>query len=117
MFQTRPTSNIVLRKTRVIIPPFLVLCVGAYFAFHTVQGDHGLIALSQTQNQIRQAEATLAALESERDHLDKKVARLRPDQLDLDLLDEEARKSLGYTASGDIVVLKPQPTIKKQTAK
>lgn len=69
-----------------------------YLGAHAVTGRQGLVAYVGLQAQERALAADLATLETERDALQKRAARLAPDTLDLDYLDERARVLL---AAGD----------------
>jgi len=69
-----------------------------YLGAHAVTGRQGLVAYVDLQGQERALEARIAVLEAERAHLEARAARLRPETLDLDYLDERARITL---AAGD----------------
>lgn len=69
-----------------------------YLAAHAVTGHQGLLAFVDLQAQERALESRVASLDSERDALEARAARLRPETLDLDYLDERARITL---AAGD----------------
>jgi cell division protein FtsB len=45
------------------------------------------------------------ALRLEREILEKKVASMRPGQVDKDLLDEKVRLTLGFTRSDELLVV------------
>jgi cell division protein FtsB len=47
-------------RARQIIGPVLGFALCAYFAYHLVEGDRGLLALWNLQTQVRDAKATLA---------------------------------------------------------
>jgi cell division protein FtsB len=78
--------------------------LAAYFTFAAVQGEFGLFRRIQIeageQGLIRQ----LAALELEVAVMENKTRRLSDNFLDLDLLDEQARKVLGYVRGDEIVI-------------
>ncbi|HWB45904.1 MAG TPA: septum formation initiator family protein [Hyphomicrobiaceae bacterium] len=74
-----------------------------YLGAHAVTGPQGLIAYVDVQAQERTLEHQLADLNSERDELKARAARLQTGSLDLDYLDERARITL---AAGD-----PQETV------
>lgn len=96
------------RRARHVIGPFLGLTAVVYFAYHTVQGDRGLLAWWRLNQDIKQAEATLSQLEDARDNLDHRVQLLRPDHLDADMLEERARLMLNMGRDDEIVVLRPR---------
>jgi cell division protein FtsB len=69
-----------------------------YLGAHAVTGRQGLVAYVDLQAQERALEQRVAGLEQEHADLEARAARLRPETLDLDYLDERARITL---AAGD----------------
>ncbi|MBM3599133.1 MAG: septum formation initiator family protein [Alphaproteobacteria bacterium] len=78
--------------------------VVAYFAYHLVEGDRGLLAMRYLKQEIVQTRTMLQGLEAERGALEARVALLRPSGLDPDMLDERARLMLNLAAPGEIVI-------------
>jgi cell division protein FtsB len=95
------------RRARHVVGPFLGLTLVVYFAYHTVQGDRGLMAWWQLNQDVKQAEETLAQLEDTRATLDRRAVLLRPDHLDPDMLEERARLMLNMGRDDEVVVLRP----------
>jgi len=75
-----------------------------YLGFHTVSGERGVFALLREKARLGQLQTQLVEVKEKRQELEKKVANLRSDNLDLDLLDEQARKVLGTTGKGEVVL-------------
>ncbi|MEM8569924.1 MAG: septum formation initiator family protein [Pseudomonadota bacterium] len=75
-----------------------------YLAFTALQGSHGLVRLVEVREQESELSAQLSALVSERAELENKVRLLSNDSLDLDLLDERARKVLTLGSTNEIMV-------------
>jgi cell division protein FtsB len=94
-------------RARQIIGPVLGFALCAYFAYHLVEGDRGLLALWNLQTQVRDAKATLAQLDAEWAPLAEHVALLQGNHLDRDYLDERVRAMLNYGAPNEIVVYYP----------
>jgi cell division protein FtsB len=92
------------RRARQIVGPILGISLVAYFAYHLVQGDRGLIAMLGLM-QVKTAQATLDASEAERLPLANRVALLRNDHLDRDMLDERVRTVLNAADSREIIVM------------
>ncbi len=92
------------RRARLIIGPVCGISLVAYFAYHMIQGDRGLTAWLRLSEQIKTAQATRDAIETERRALDQHVALLRPDHLDRDMLDERARAALNLIAPDERVI-------------
>ncbi len=99
--------NEIRRRARHVVGPFLGLTAVVYFAYHTVQGDRGLMAWWRLNQEIKQAEESLAQIEEARDNLDHRARLLRPDHLDPDMLEERARLMLNMGRDDEVVVLRP----------
>jgi cell division protein FtsB len=95
------------RRARLIVGPVLGVSLCAYFAYHLVEGDRGLLAWQRVSRQVRDARATLAETEAERAALERHVALLRPEHIDRDMLDERARLELDLVGPNDVVILTP----------
>ena len=93
------------RRGRHVVVPTLWVLVTGYFGFHAVNGDYGLSAWFQLNQEITTAEAELASVEATRAELDHRVGLMRRDSIDPDLLDEQARRSLGFVAGDEVVIL------------
>jgi cell division protein FtsB len=76
-----------------------------YFGYHAVVGSRGLLAWRQLNQDIAASERELAAVRAERQALEDKVRRLRPDALDPDLIDELARRHLSLAGPLDVIIL------------
>jgi cell division protein FtsB len=74
-----------------------------YLGAHAVTGRQGLVAYVDLQAQERALESRLATVERERAQLEARAARLRPETLDLDYLDERARITLAAGDSQELV--------------
>ena len=81
-----------------------------YFGYHAVVGSRGLLAWRQLNHEIAATELELAAVRAERQALEDKVRRLRPDSLDADLIDELARRDLSLAAPLDVIILLDEET-------
>ena len=87
------------------IGPLLGAALVFYFGYYAVHGDRGLVALARMQNQIEQSSAELETLRAERIALERRVRGLRPESLDLDILEERARTLLNYAHPDDMIIL------------
>ena len=76
-----------------------------YFGYHAVVGSRGLLAWRQLKEEIAATERELAAVRAEREALEDKVHRLRPESLDPDLIDELARRHLSLAGPLDVIIL------------
>jgi cell division protein FtsB len=92
------------RRLRHIIGPLIGVGAVAYFAYHTVEGDRGLLAWIRLKNEILEAELQLAKVTTERQALEHRVLLLRPDHLDPDMLEERARAMLNMGREDEVVI-------------
>jgi cell division protein FtsB len=69
-----------------------------------VHGERGLRAHRNFNAEIAALNTQLASLEAERKALEAQVARFAPNSVDRDLLEEEARESLGWLHPNDRVI-------------
>lgn len=76
----------------------------AYLVFHLIQGNRGLLALFKIQTIVQHEQATLTNLEQKSAVLSHHICLLRPQNLDLDLLDECARTGLNVAESDEIIL-------------
>jgi len=97
----------VRKRTRAAIAPFLLLMMVVYFGTSFVNGDRGLLAWLRLNDEIAVARADLADLEAERGLMEHRIGLLRPDSLDLDMLDERARLLLGFARPDEVLVYTP----------
>jgi cell division protein FtsB len=75
-----------------------------YFGYHTVQGDRSIIAYLRLNSQLARVNIELAESNEARAILTRRVNLLRPDNLDRDMLDEQARHILGLAHPHDVVI-------------
>lgn len=81
-----------------------ILAICMFFAYSAVNGEFGLFRLFQVQAVESRLEAELDILSTERAQLQNRTKRLSNEYLDLDLLDEQARKVLGMARGDEIVI-------------
>lgn len=93
------------RRLRHLMGPLIGVGAVAYFAYHTVEGDRGVLAWVRMKNEILEAEMQLAKVTTERQALEHRVLLLRPDHLDPDMLEERARIMLNMGREDEVVVL------------
>jgi cell division protein FtsB len=74
-----------------------------YLGAHAVTGHQGLLAYVDLQAQEHVLEQRVEALEEERAALEARAARMRPETLDLEYLDERARLTLAAGDSEELV--------------
>ncbi len=81
-----------------------------YVGYQSVQGERGLLGWIERSVEADRTRAEVAALADERRKLERRVSRLRSDNLDLDLLDQEARRLLNLGHPDEEVLFRDRPT-------
>ena len=94
------------RRPSIGIVFYFAICVslGVYFTFAAVQGDYGLFQRLQYEAEANALQAELDDMRLQVAYLENKTLRLSDNYLDLDLLDEQARRVLGVVRSDEIVI-------------
>jgi cell division protein FtsB len=80
-----------------------------YFGVNAYDGNYGLRARQDLDQQIAQLSGELATLKVERAGWERRVALLRPESIDPDMLDERARVLLNYADPRDLTLRLKQP--------
>jgi cell division protein FtsB len=96
------------RRGRHVAGSILGALVFAYFLFHAVQGDRGVLAWMQVQQQIAEVETQLSGIRAERDWWERRTALLRSDGLDPDLLEERVRVVTGLARNDEFIIIDAQ---------
>ncbi|HEU5020141.1 MAG TPA: septum formation initiator family protein [Pseudolabrys sp.] len=90
--------------TTLALYAFAALYIG-YFAANAFTGPHGLRAQKDLDKRLTKMRAELAELKAERARWQRRVALLRGDQIDPDLLDERAHALVGLVDPRDVILL------------
>jgi cell division protein FtsB len=104
------------RHARQAIIPVLGISLLTYFSYHAIQGERGLFAWIQLNQQLKQTRALADAVASQRDELENRVRRLSSGSLDTDLLDERVRSMLNLARADEVVIMLPQQPAADATA-
>jgi len=88
-----------------LVLPLIFAGIAWYFGHHAFDGDRGLVAMRQMDREIAEAKEVLARLDAERDRLERRANLLRPQGLDPDMLEEEARRLLNMGRPDDVVIM------------
>jgi cell division protein FtsB len=82
----------------------VVAALIGYLAFAALQGEYGLFRLFQAEAEARGLQSELDGLRAERAALADKTRRLSTGSVDLELLDEQARRVLGLGRPDEIII-------------
>lgn len=104
---TRQTVGRKPLRLRHLVPPCLMLVLGAYLTYHALQGDRGYVAWGELTRQRIETDNELLALRAGNEELMKNIRLLSGPAPDPDFLDERVRDVLGFSADGETVILIP----------
>lgn len=84
--------------------PLLLAFALFYLAFHAVSGERGLYAWFRESKRLEFLQASLKETQAKREGYERNIKLLRPESIDLDMLDEQARQVLGFVGADEVVV-------------
>lgn len=83
---------------------FAALFLILYFGLITIFGNKGLLELNTLKDKIRNKEITKKEAFSKMKAKKHMVDSMNSSSLDLDLLDEQTRKTLGYVGENEVIL-------------
>jgi len=90
---------------RHLVIPCIAAVSLAYFGFHGITGNLGLTSKAEYEQRLAGLEAELQALSTERAMLETRTAALSDGSLQRDVIDEQARLSLGLANANELILL------------
>lgn len=75
-----------------------------YLCFHAISGERGFYAWLKETRKLTIMRAELEQLKAEREEYERKIRLMSPSSLDLDMLDEQTRRVLGFVGKDEVVV-------------
>jgi len=76
-----------------------------FFAWHAWEGPRGFRFNEKLKSQSTQLIDDLAAIQKQRTGFERRVALLRPESVDPDMLDEMARQTLDIARPNELIIL------------
>ncbi len=101
MLITRQRKRSILQRLWL---PVVAAGVLAYFGYHTFNGDFGIWARDRLVAEAERLTTERDRLVAEREALEIRVAAVRPESLDADVVDMLARQALGLMRPDEITV-------------
>lgn len=93
---------------RQAVGPTLAVSIFAYFAYHAIEGDRGLLAWMQLTQDVAASQAELDKVTQVREKLDHETSLMRSNAIDPDMLDEKARAVLGLVRKDEVIIVAPK---------
>lgn len=81
-----------------------IVTVFAYFLFHAITGENGLLSYIKTKKQVEKQTENLESIERELASFKRNVKLLSNESLDPDLLEERCRIILNYSDPNDTTI-------------
>lgn len=98
------SNSPVIRRLKQAVAPVIAFTVMAYFIFHSVEGERGLLTYWSMQDRVAEIADVLDETTERRKVLEQHVMSLRAAHLDPDLLDERARAMLNAAHPDDLII-------------
>lgn len=102
MYAIRKSSKFQSKKIFLIAVSVLLIF---YCVYQAVQGDRGLSSLFYFSKKHNILSEEIEKLRAERLDIENKVNALKSESLDIDLLDEQVRKVLGYAHENETIYM------------
>lgn len=99
-----------LHLARAAALPAACITVMAYFIFHAVSGNAGLLAWQGYRAERASVETDAARVAASKAALQHQVALLDPRHVDRDYADERVRRDLGVVGPNEVII--PMPDVK-----
>ena len=84
--------------------PLLTVGFVSYFGYHAFHGAFGVWAMDRLEAEAAQLTAERDRIRAEREGMERRVALVRPDSLDADTVDMQARTALNLMRSDEVVI-------------
>ena len=99
-------KSLILKNKIVLYLSFVItFFIFIYLVYFFINGQRGLLKYLYLVKQAEEYNHTLANLKAENDYYIDRTKRLQPNTVDLDFLDEQARKKLGLIDKNEIVII------------
>lgn len=76
----------------------------SYFGYHTFNGDFGIWARERLVTEAERLTVERDRLLADREAMERRVASVRPESLDADVIDMHARQALGMMRPDEVVI-------------
>ena len=82
--------------------------IALYFLWHGVHGERGLKAGAEYELQLASLRQERDVIRAQRMQWEARLALVKGEKIDADVLDEEAHRTLGRVGKNELVILLPQ---------
>jgi cell division protein FtsB len=104
---------VIRRRLRAVLIPLALYAVSgsaaSYFVWHAYNGNRGLKAKEEYRQKIQTLTVKLHELQDEREGWERRVSMMAAETIDRDLLEEQARVTLGRIQKDELVLFLKKP--------
>ncbi|MDR2645716.1 MAG: septum formation initiator family protein [Holosporaceae bacterium] len=101
-------SPSIKKNFQLIASNIVWISIIGYFVFHIFSGARGAVSWAKSSKEAVLLEKELKVLKEENEFLENKISRMRSDNLDPDLLEEQAMSVIGFSHKNNTIVLLPR---------
>ena len=99
-------KSVILKNKIILFSSFIVtFFIFIYLVYFLLNGQRGLFKYFYLTKQNSSYNFTLADLKVKNDYYSDRIKRLQPNTVDLDFLDEQIRKKLGFVDKNELVII------------
>ena len=89
---------------KLFISSLIALSAVLYFSSYTLFGNKGVVKYFQLHRQLQEKILVQNKLNHEMENKKNMVSAMNIDSLDIDLLDEQVRKNLGFAGKNEVII-------------
>ena len=99
-------KSVILKNKIILYLSFLItFFISIYLIYFLINGQRGLLKYFYLIKQNSENTGILNNLKSDTEYYSDRIKRLQPNTIDLDFLDEQVRKKLGFIDKNEMVII------------
>tara|TARA_B110000196_G_C20891471_1_gene541509 strand:+ start:52 stop:363 length:312 start_codon:yes stop_codon:yes gene_type:complete len=99
-------KSVILKNKIILYLSFLItFFISIYLIYFLINGQRGLLKYFYLTKQNSENTETLNNLKVDTEYYSDRIKRLQPNTIDLDFLDEQVRKKLGFIDKNEMVII------------
>ena len=99
-------KSLILKNKIILFLSFIItFFIFIYLVYFLLNGQRGVLKYFYLTKQNDLHKYTLADLKSDNEYYSDRIKRLQPNTVDLDFLDEQIRKKLGFIDKNEMVII------------
>ena len=93
-----------IKFLKIFLKTTYLCCIIFYLCYHIFSGKYGMMSYTTIQNDLVHKKIEYQNALNEIDKIQNKINRLKLNNLDLDLFEEEFKKNTGFVSENEIVI-------------